>query len=218
MLIEINLAPGAAAAKAGGRRLPSLSLPSLPSVGGSLGIVGGVAAGALVLGLLGFGYWQLGDQQRSLESRIEAQATDSIRFAATIALLESLNARQDTITRKISLIRSVDTRRYVWPHLLDEISLAVPAFTWISSINSVEVADSTQVGPSFTIQGNAGSTQALTRFMKNLEASPYVRDVMLVTTEQEDVEGRTIQRFSLEASYREPDPALIETYPILAFE
>src|SRR5690606_31637181 len=138
--------------------------------------------------------------------------------AATIALLQSVRARQDTITRKINLIRSVDTRRYVWPHLLEEISFAVPAYTWISQISSVESLDSVAVGPSFTIQGQAGSTQALTRFMKNLEQSAFVGNVMLITTEQEVLEGRTIQRFSLEADYREPDPSVIQTFPILALD
>src|SRR5690606_5182568 len=111
-----------------------------------------------------------------------------------------------------------DTRRYVWPHLLDEIGLAVPAFLWLTDIGSTEARDSTQVGPSFSVQGNAGSTQALTRFMKNLEESAFVRDVTLVTSEQEIVEGRTIQRFSLEARYSTPPSSEIRTVPIVVLE
>ena len=70
-------------------------------------------------------------------------------------------------------------------------------------------------GPSFNIEGNAGSTQALTRFMRNLEASPLIRDVSLVTSEQTDFQGRSVLKFSLEARWEQPDPSLIETVPLL---
>jgi len=217
VLIEINLAPGATAAKLGGKRLPSISLPSLPSFGGDIRAVAGGVIGLLVIGLAGFGYWKMGERESVLMSQIAQEVTDSTRYATTISLLESLQTRQDAITARIDVIRGVDTRRYVWPHLLSEISLAVPAFTWISEISSMEAADSLSAGPGFTIQGNAGSTQALTRFMKNLEASPFVRDVTLVTTEQEVLEGRTIQRFSLQAMYGTTDSE-VATYPIVALD
>jgi Tfp pilus assembly protein PilN len=214
VLIEINLAPGAASAKA--RRLPGITLPSLPSLGGQLPVAGGALAALLVLSLVAYGYVQMGSRATTLQSRIQQEVTDSTRFASTIALMQSLQARQDTITRKIEVIRAVDQRRFVWPHLLDEISFAVPAFTWVTEIVSTEAAD--QAGPTLTIQGNAGSTLSLTRFMKNLESSPFVREVALITTEQDLLDGRTIQRFSLEARYRVPDPTVIQTVPILVLD
>jgi Tfp pilus assembly protein PilN len=70
-------------------------------------------------------------------------------------------------------------------------------------------------GPSFNVEGNAGSTQALTRFMRNLEASPMIRDVALITSEQIDFQGRSVLKFSLEARWEQPDPSLIETVPLL---
>jgi Tfp pilus assembly protein PilN len=70
-------------------------------------------------------------------------------------------------------------------------------------------------GPVFTLEGNAGSTEALTRFMKNLEASPMIREVSLVTSERDDVQGRTVLKFTLEARWEEPDSAFVETVPLL---
>lgn len=217
MLIEINLAPGHGG-KSRSRALPSLSMPSVPSFGGDKRMSAMVAIAVVIVALLGFTMWRMGARSSAIAAEIEQQVADSTRYASTIALVESLRARQDTITQKIEVIRSVDTRRYVWPHLLDEISLAVPAYLWLTEIGSTEAADSTQVGPSFSVQGNAGSTQALTRFMKNLEESAFVRDVTLITSEQETVEGRTIQRFSLEARYATPPPSEIRTVPIVVLE
>jgi Tfp pilus assembly protein PilN len=218
VLIEINLAPGAAAANLGSRRLPSFNLPALPAFQGDVRMAAGILAALLALGSLGFGYWRMAESVGGLESQIRQEVADSARYASTIALVQSLQARQDTIVQRIGLIRGVDTRRYVWPHLLDEISVAVPAYTWLTQISSTEVTDSLRPGPVFTVQGNAGSTQALTRFMKNLEASAFVRDVTLITSEQEVLEGRTVQRFSLEARFRVPEPEAIRTLPIVVLD
>ncbi|MEX2572141.1 MAG: PilN domain-containing protein [Gemmatimonadota bacterium] len=217
-MIEINLAPGAASAKVGSRRTPGFTLPALPAVGADVRTIAGIGAGVLLLALVLFGYWRMGERRTALNAQIEQELADSTRYAGAIALVQALQARQDTVTQKIGIIRSVDTRRYVWPHLLDEISLAVPAYTWLTQITSTEPTDSLQVGPVFTIQGNVGSTPALTRFMKNLETSPFIGEVTLITSEQDVVEGRTIQRFSLEARYQEPPQGVIETVPLVTLD
>src|SRR5687768_12215143 len=156
--------------------------------------------------------------------------------------MRALDTRRDTISRKMEVIRRVDGRRYVWPHLLDEVSRAVPPFMWLTRVAVAEedVAlapppptagarpDTTKVdsaavvqapalpeGPSFTIEGNAGSTQALTRFMRALEASPMIRDVALVTSEQTEFQRRSVLKFTVEARWEEPDSSFVQTVPLL---
>ncbi|MGH7459333.1 MAG: PilN domain-containing protein [Longimicrobiaceae bacterium] len=213
-MLEINLLPGGEKdrAKASGRAraLPSgVKLPGDPWMAGL-----GVGA-ALVLLLLVFSFWNGGRKTASLEREIEHQAEDSVRFASTIELVELLQARQDTIQRKIGIIRSVDDRRYVWPHILDEVSAALPEFTWITRVASREAASAPTA---LSLEGNAGSTQALTRFMKNLEGSPFLEGVTLVTSEQVSQDGRVFHRFTLEATYQEPDDAFLATEPVVIVE
>jgi Tfp pilus assembly protein PilN len=212
-VIQINLAPAATGRRS--RRRTGLSLPKLPAVGGDRRVLLAAFGGLLLLFAGGFLIWSTGQQQALLEKEIRGQAADSARFATTIELVQALRARQDTVARKIGVIREVDQRRYVWPHLLDEISSSVPTFTWLTEIRSTETRDSTGTRLSFTIQGNAGSTPALTRFMKNLEASPFVRDVTLVTSEQAEEQGRVVHRFALEARYESPDVSALETVSLL---
>ncbi len=203
MLIEINLAPGAASRKR--KAFSGLKLPALPSWGGDLRVLGGIACGALIVSLTGFGYWRMDVHEEGLQVRVEQEVADSIRHASTIELMRMLQARQDTVEQKIGIIRQIDSRRYLWGHLLDEISKSVPPYVWLTAIGSSEGADPNGPGESLTIQGNAGSTQSLTQFMKNLELSPYMSDVMLITSQQAEVAGGTIQRFSLEARQRSPE-------------
>jgi Tfp pilus assembly protein PilN len=229
-VIEINLLPSGdkrrtPSARSGGAR----TLPPLPRFGGDPFNAMLAVVGIVVFLGLAFAYWRTDDRQTLLASELDVEVADSVRFAATIELLDAVRARQDTINQKIEVIRGVDSRRYVWPHLLDEISRATPAFTWLNKVSSTEAAapaaqapaDSTAPppvpeGPAFTLEGNAGSTQALTRFMKSLEQSPFIRDVTLVTSEQVSEEGRTFQKFTLEARYQSPDSAFVQTVPVIS--
>jgi Tfp pilus assembly protein PilN len=217
-LIEINLLSSGEPRRAAARRAPTVRAPKMPAFVGDPWMAGLAAAGLLVLLLTAFSFWRTGARQTELHAQIEQEVADSARLSSTIALVEALKARQDTITQRIEVIRDVDRRRYVWPHLMDEISKSVPAFTWLGSLSSSESGDPAAPGPAITLQGNAGSTQALTRFMKNLEASPFIRDVTLVTSSQVTEAGREFQRFTLEAKYETPDSALIETVPIVVIE
>lgn len=241
-MIEINLLPSGAARRPAAARRPGGSAgPSLPSLGADPRIA--AVAGLGVLLLLGGGYWfwNSGQTRDALLGQVEAAAADSVRLERAIALMKTLDTRRDTIDQKMDVIRQVDTRRYVWPHVMDEVSRATPPYLWLTRLAVVEdeaegaapapapaagdtakadsaatpAAPPVSAGPVFNVEGHAGATEALTRFMKNLEASPMIRDVGLVTSQQEQVQGRTVLKFTLEARWEEPDPAFVETVPLL---
>ena len=131
-------------------------------------------------------------------------------------------ARRDSIAQRVAIIQDIDQGRYVWPHLMDEVARALPDYTWLSGI--VQIGGATINQPDFRIRGRSGNNFALTRFMENLEASMFIRDVQLISTEQvvEQEEGlsgvRTVHDFTLEAAYELPPPELIETVPLLGGE
>ncbi|MDB4947585.1 MAG: hypothetical protein JWM27_234 [Gemmatimonadetes bacterium] len=245
-MIQINLLPGGAARRPAGASR-SLKLPSLPAMGGDPRVTGLAAAAVLGALVAGYLYWDLGSRRDALQAQLDAGVADSTRLAGTIQLVHDLEARQDTIREKIGIIKSVDQRRFVWPHILDEVSHALPPYTWLTKIASSEEApakpaprpaaapppaagDTSKkapagpaappppppepVGPTLSIEGNTGSTQALTRFMKNLESSPMLRDVSLVTSSQTTEQGHVFLKFTLEAKYEVPDPSAIQTVPL----
>jgi Tfp pilus assembly protein PilN len=253
-LIEINLLPsGGAARRPAARRERAMALPTA----GADPRVAALAGAALLIVALGaFAFWRQGAHRDELATQIDRERADSVRLARTITLMKSLESRRDTIEQKMAVIRSVDGRRYVWPHLLDEISRAVPPYTWLTKVTAMAPAggpagvrpagappapaaapapapaagdtskkaqgDSAKPAippppppPGFDIEGAAAGTQALTRFMKNLEASPFIRDVALVTSEQTETQGRTYLKFTLEARWEQPDSTLVETVPVV---
>jgi Tfp pilus assembly protein PilN len=242
-LIEINLLPAGGPRKAAARPARGASLPM---AGADPRVAGLALAALLVLSLAAFTFWRQGAKRAEVEASVRRERQDSVRLARTIALMRTIDSRKDTIEQKMAVIRSVDGRRYVWPHLMDEISRAVPPFTWLTKVAATAPppappavpartapadtskkkagADTTAKlpplpppppPPGFNVEGDAATTQALTRFMKNLEASPFIRDVALVTSEQTQTQGRTYLKFTLEARWEQPDSTLIETVPVV---
>jgi Tfp pilus assembly protein PilN len=229
-LIEINLLPSGATRRPAAAPRRAGGGPSLPSLGADPRLAGVGAVAVLLLLGAGFWHWSSGQRMEELATEVEAQVADSVRLERAIALMRTLDTRRDTIDQKMDVIRQVDTRRYIWPHLMDEVSRATPPYLWLTRIAALDddagpppAAGGDEAGapraqprgPSFNVEGNAGSTEALTRFMRNLEASPMIRDVSLVTSKQETVLGRAVLRFTVEAKWENPDPAFIETVPLL---
>lgn len=239
-MIEINLLPSGTTRRPAAARRPGAGA-SLPSLGADPRVAGMALAGVLLLVLGGFWFWTSGQKRDALAADIDRAVQDSVRLERTIAVMKTLDTRRDTIDRKMDVIRQVDTRRYVWPHLLDEVSRAVPPYMWLTKVAVVDdeaapapaprpaaaakddaaATDSAfapaprPAGPGFTVEGNAGSMQSLTRFMKNLESSPMITRVVLVTSQQDDATGRALLKFTLEARWEDPDPAFVQTVPLL---
>jgi len=214
-LIEVNLLGSAEQRRTSAALAPS-RLPKLPASAGdpTTAALGGL--GLLLLLWMGYSFWSLGSQTAELQTQLDQELADSTRLAATMSRTELLRARQDTIQKRIEVIRGVDERRYVWPHLMDEISRALPAFTWLTKVAGSDVASADGAAPGFNLEGNAASTQSLTQFMKNLEMSPFIRGVTLVTTAQQEAEGHTFQKFTLEAQYETPDSSVVRTVPVVS--
>ncbi len=210
-MIEINLLPSAQKTrkKAAVSGFP-LRLPrSLSSFDRTLAFtLGAWIIGPLAVAWLFFSvHGKLGDAQVALEQAV----ADSTRYARTIETQERLRARQDTVAQKLAIIQEINAGRYVWPHILDEVSLALPAFTWVTGIYQIEGG----TVPAFQIQGLTGSLPALTHFMDALEASPFLRNIELVSSEQVTVggakSGKIANNFMLTGHYEQPPSDLIET-------
>jgi len=100
---------------------------------------------------------------------------------------------------------------------MDEVSRALPPYTWLVGISTLP-ADSTEKTPHFKIEGRTGNNFALTKYLQDLEASPFIRNVKLATTELVRENDKLVYSFQLEATYEEPPPDVIETVPLFAKE
>ncbi|MBP9106350.1 MAG: PilN domain-containing protein, partial [Gemmatimonadaceae bacterium] len=66
----------------------------------------------------------------------------------------------------------------------------------------------------FRVIGNTVDIQALTRFMKVLETSPFVQNVQLARSELVMVDGKEVTEFQLDAEYERPEKGTLTTAPV----
>ncbi len=211
-MIEVNLVPGAT--RRPSRRRAALKLPSFKGGFGKLDpyLAAAVAAWIVCPALVGFMFYSTQHRKAEIALDLEKARQDSAHYALTIKANERLRARRDSIADKLQLIQDIDANRYIWAHLLDEIARTLPDHTWLTLVS--ELPDTTVHLPHFQVDGRTGNTFALTEFMKDLEASPFVHDVQLVSTSIVKDQGKEVHSFSLQADYEVPAADAIQTVPI----
>lgn len=196
----------------------------------------GAVASLLVAGLVMAGaYWWQRSQTNDLDTQLQTAIADSTRYTGVIREKHRAEAERDSVVRQVELIRSFDNKRFVWPHIMDEISRALPPYTWLTTIQQTNMGvaaapvalkpgekpgklpevDSTTV-PRVKLKmiGNTVDIQALTRFMKLLEASPFLENVQLDKSSIVLIDGKEVTEFTLTAFYQAPDPSAIKTVPV----
>lgn len=210
-MIEINLLPGAQKKRRKRKGGGGLSL-KLPETLPALDRMTLFVVVAWILAPLAAGWMYFGIQGDLTTTRIDVEeaVADSTRFAALIETQRSLQARQDTIAQKLQIIQEIDAGRYMWAHIMDEVSRSLPAYTWLEGLEQ----NTPGPPPQFFIQGKAGELPAVTRFAQSLEASPFIRNVVIQTSEQvmlDNDPNRLAYNFVLRATYEQPPLEAIET-------
>jgi len=223
-MIEVNLKPGAGKRPAKKRGMPKLaSLRSLTKEGGA-GMpqfdrltMAAIGAWLIIVPLTGFMFVSGRAKRDDLKASVEGAVADSTKYANIIQANKTLLERRDTIARKVNIIQQIDAGRYVWPHVLDEVSRVLPPYTWLVEVAALE-ADSTEKAPKFRIEGRTGNNFALTKYLQDLEASPFIKNMKLVSTELIRENEKLVYSFLLEATTEEPPPDAIQTVPLFAKE
>jgi Tfp pilus assembly protein PilN len=235
-MITVNLKPGQRRKRAGN---PLKGLLDNLSVFKELSakikdplLMGAVGAWVVVIALLGLLYLNNLRQLYVLEPRLEQARSENRRFKAFLADKRRQEKIRDSLLAQITVIKSVDGDRYIWPHLLDEITKALPAYTWLTDLGvsapaasssaaqnkpAGTKADSVPAGPppalTFQINGRTIDIQAYTRFLRQLEASPWIMDVTPVSAMTVVEKERPVTAFTIRASYNRADSAYIRTAP-----
>jgi Tfp pilus assembly protein PilN len=210
-----------------------------------LAAVGSVGTVVLAVGLL---YMSQSNLERTLIDREQKAMQDSARYKVVLAAKDNAEATRDSLYQQVAIIKSIDDSRYLWPHLLEEISNALPQYTWLTIVTQTSIppsssfqdtvkkarnakVDSTKkVSPAaekkaraeavladaarptkFRIVGHTVDIQALTLFMKTLEASPYIQNVQLTRSDLVLADTKEVTEFQLEAESQQPPEFLVKT-------
>jgi len=246
-MIEVNLLPGA------GGRSQSRSEFNVSGMlsGAAAGVkdkflIGTVVTVSSIVAVVALLFMSQTARGRTLTEREARAVEDSARYKVVLAAKTKAEATRDSLYQQVAIIKSIDDSRYLWPHLLEEISNALPQYTWLTVVSQTSAPPSSVVTDSagakaavakggkeptakekkahadsvlaiasratkFRIVGHTVDIQALTLFMKTLEASPFIQNVQLTKSDLVLVENKEVTEFQLEAESQKPPPFIIRT-------
>jgi len=168
-----------------------------------------------------------------VEGRLEEVRAEKRRFDVVIAQKRNYENMRDSLVAQINVIRGIDADRYVWPHVLDQITKALPPYTWLTSVQSVTalvnqpgapqgaqpqalLTDSTgAVLLRVAIRGRTVDFQAYTNFLRQLAASPWFTDVSPSASNTVIEADRPVTEFNVTVRYRVADSVYIRTVPLV---
>lgn len=246
-MIQVNLLPGTASkSRDGGLNVSGMMSGAMAGVKDKflIAAVGTISAAVLAIGFLFMGQ---SAKERTLTEREQRAVQDSSRYKVVLQAKAKAEATRDSLYQQVAIIKSIDDSRYLWPHLLEEISNALPQYTWLTLVTqtsappSSTVQDSAKKAPvvvdgkvkeptaaekkaradsviaaasrstKFRIVGHTVDMQALTLFMKTLEASPFIQNVQLTRSDLVLVDTKDVTEFQLEAESQKPPPFVLRT-------
>jgi len=236
-MIEINLLPGQK------RKAPGAGFKlALPDFRGLLAnirnpwLIGAVVAGVVCLG--GSAALFLRDTTRlaSLESTLEEKRAEKRRYDVVIAQKRNAEKIRDSLSAEINVIRRIDTDRYIWPHVLDQITKALPPYTWLTDVSTTAPMMAPPTAPTpappagqpagvppdslgepnvrVSITGRTVDIQAYTTFLRQLAASPWLTEVTPANSQTRIEADRPVTEFNVLVRYRLADSIYIRTVPL----
>ena len=236
-MIEINLLPGSGKKNRGtGFSLGAIAAEAKSRVKDPYMLA---AAASIIVACSAIGGLHVTQSRQAdeLAEREQRAVQDSTRYVAVLRERNRALAQRDSVRRQLEIIKSIDNDRFVWPHIMDEVSRALPPYTWLKTVSQLAAFVPATAAPApppkstgradapppppppppalrFQITGHTVDIQALTRFMKLLETSPFIQNVTLAKSELVQLDGKEVTEFFLEAEYERPDDSVIATVPV----
>ena len=174
-----------------------------------------IGSGLTVLASLGLALYlvlSIRSHTAALDEALDAALADSVRGAVLIEKMQTLEARRDSIAARVAIIQEIDAQRYLWPRIMDEVAGVLPADAWLTNLTQVASPDD---GVRFQVEGMTRHNVSLTRFWNGMEASPFIRKVRLVSTENVVAgsgvgESDHLYHFVLQAEPEDPPLAMLD--------
>lgn len=224
-MITINLRPGAKRAPTGsplaglGERAKGLAAKVKdPALSAAIGI------STVVLAFVLWGFIGTSMKMNRLQPEMDEARAENQQFRTLLAQIRREERIRDSVVTELQTLRQVDRDRYVWPHILEEVSRALPPATWLTTVAPVSGAsggvvidqDGNLAAPTLQIEinGRAMDIQGFTRFMRQLEDSPWLSGVTAMSANTLIEQNRAVTAFVVRASFHHADEAYVRRVPV----
>jgi type IV pilus assembly protein PilN len=153
-------------------------------------IIAGLACLPVVLGIF-ISYLLISFKISGIDNAIATTAQEIKRQQATVEKIKGFKDKKEALLKKMDIIKTLQKNKSGPVHILDELAVNLPGRLWLLGIK--------QTGMNLNLEGYAFDNQSISRYMVNLEKSPYFKSVDLEKISTEEPKGmRTpLKKFSL---------------------
>jgi Tfp pilus assembly protein PilN len=233
-MIEINLLPGQKRKAAGGSKI---KVPDFRAVLANVKdpwLLGAIGVGLVAIGGNLALYTVNTARLSHLETVLVGVQQEKRRYDAVAAQKRQAERARDSLAAELAIIRSIDADRFIWPHLLDEITKALPQYTWVTQIQNLSAAPTSTPPTTGTTTGTAAAAdaaapsdvrvsvdgrtvdiQAYTTFLRQLAASPWITEVTATRATTVIEQDRPVTEFNITLRYKRADSLYIRTVPLV---
>ena len=174
-MIRINLLPGAAERRAkGGRFQPAQIAAMLNERVKDRYFVAAIIVGILAVATIATLYSRQSTRATELEERELKAVQDSARYTAVLTAKRKAEATRDSLYQQLAVIKSIDDSRYLWPHLLEEISAAIPPYTWLTAVTQTSLPPNAAAWDTAKTKPKAGEKESDVAAAKKAKADSVV--------------------------------------------
>jgi Tfp pilus assembly protein PilN len=160
-----------------------------------------VAALAFSFGLLSIHYWQMDKEDKQVLARIQKQRGEKARLEQLKQQVDNFEKQKSVLQQRIGVIEELQRNRIGGQQLLEAIANTVSRTDtlWLTSVD--------RKGDSLSINGSAGSIDAVANYITQLKRSGYFQQVEIKESHQ-DANNKAVQIFifTLTAQFAPPSP------------
>ncbi|HUU29915.1 MAG TPA: PilN domain-containing protein [archaeon] len=136
------------------------------------------AAAILAVVLIVGSFFWLGYQEKTIKGQRNKMQVELNMLGQINQRIDNLKAQTLNVKNRMEVILKVDQNRFLWPRILDELSTAMPQYSWLESISEVEPFPQLVL----RIEGTTMSNLLLSRLLENLENCKILTDIKLISS------------------------------------
>ncbi len=180
--------PGKAAKAGNGVSLPSMKYDPVVALP--------VAVAALAVLFVAGSFFWLGHRESSLKESRDSLRVELNTLNMVILRMDELKERTADVVGRMEIIVNVDRNRFLWPRTLDEISSALPRYTWLHTISELSPFPELVM----RLEGHTMSNILLSELLGNLERNEAFADVRLISSAERPLGGYDTKYFVIECA------------------
>ncbi|HEY3296262.1 MAG TPA: type IV pilus assembly protein PilM [bacterium] len=148
--------------------------------------------------LFGMGMIYLSQENtlNGLNQKLKSIRKETDLYRDKIALVEELTRKRADVSARIDVISELDRNRFARVKVMQLVNNCLPELTWLVDVQELPAGR----GAGLSITGLTSSNLKVSQFMTNLLQSKDVRGVDLQVSEQTELAGATVTRFTLQVA------------------